>query len=111
VTGVDLKEKTYRISARTGVRFGVRYRIVGQPADADVKVKLVIRFPPAGLRNPQTGTPSYSDESTITRKVGKVTTAGFGFDRDWEMVPGIWTIEIWDGNRRLLEQRFTVVKP
>jgi hypothetical protein len=28
----------------------------------------------------------------------------------WEVVPGVWTLEIWDGDRKLLNQDFLLKK-
>jgi hypothetical protein len=36
--------------------------------------------------------------------------AGYQFGHDWEIVPGTWTIELWDGDRKLASQSFQVVK-
>jgi hypothetical protein len=33
---------------------------------------------------------------------------GNGFNQPWEVVPGTWEIEIWQGDRMLLEHRFTI---
>ena len=33
---------------------------------------------------------------------------GYGFDEPWEVVPGTWTLEIWQGDRKLLEKSFEI---
>ena len=36
---------------------------------------------------------------------------GYGFDNAWEIVPGVWTEQIWYQDRMLAERTFTVSKP
>jgi hypothetical protein len=33
------------------------------------------------------------------------------FERRSDLVPGIWTIEIWQGRKKLGEQKFNVILP
>ena len=42
--------------------------------------------------------------------IGPREIAGYQFGHDWEIVPGTWTIELWDGDRKLASQSFQVVK-
>jgi hypothetical protein len=104
-----LVQATTTSPARPGVRFGLRFKIVGTP-NAVVKIKTLTRFPPPGINNPNTGKAFM--ESVVSRdgKVGTTRYTGYGFDHDWEMVPGTWTIELWDGDRKLASQSFNVVK-
>ena len=51
--------------------------------------------PREGSPYPRTGYNSYSD---------------YSFDVPEDLVPGLWTFELWDENRKLIEQKFTVVK-
>ena len=44
----------------------------------------------------------------FTTAIGSVHWRGYGFDQRWEIVPGVWTIEIWQGDRKLLEHSFTI---
>jgi Domain of unknown function (DUF3859) len=36
--------------------------------------------------------------------------ANYQFGHDRETVPGTWTIELWDGDRKLASQSFQVIK-
>jgi hypothetical protein len=106
-----IKERTVTIPARNGLQFGFRFMVVGEPKDAPVKLKSITRFPPQGMRNPNSQNASYQDEYTATVALGSADYRGYSFDNDWELVPGVWTFELWDGDRKLAEQKFTVVKP
>jgi hypothetical protein len=44
------------------------------------------------------------------KPIGQVLYFGYGFENDWELVPGTWTFEIWSDGRRLAEEKFTVIK-
>jgi Domain of unknown function (DUF3859) len=53
-----------------------------------------------------------SDESDVTAWASeKVFLAGYVFDSDREMVPSVWTLQIWQGDHELLEKSFTVYTP
>jgi Domain of unknown function (DUF3859) len=44
-------------------------------------------------------------------KIGAICLLGYGFDNAWEIVPGVWTEQIWYQDRMLAERTFTVSKP
>jgi hypothetical protein len=44
-------------------------------------------------------------------KIGTLCLLGYGFDNDWEIVPGVWTEQIWYQDRTLAERSFTVSEP
>jgi Domain of unknown function (DUF3859) len=44
-------------------------------------------------------------------KIGALCLLGYGFDNAWEIVPGVWTEQIWYQDRKLAEQTFTVSGP
>jgi hypothetical protein len=44
-------------------------------------------------------------------KIGALCLLGYGFDNAWEIVPGVWTEQIWYQDRMLAERSFTVSKP
>jgi hypothetical protein len=41
--------------------------------------------------------------------VGAASYTGYSFDLDWEFVPGVWTLEVLQGERQLAALSFTVV--
>ena len=90
-----------------GVRFGLRYLLRGESA-ALVPLRLVIVFPPAGLRNPTTGQTFFSSEHTVSVRAGASLYWEYSFENQWEIVPGLWQFEFWEGETKLGEQRFCV---
>jgi len=102
---------TTTVPAQLGVRFGIEYKVVGAPSGGTVSLKKVTVFPPAGLRSPAVSQPIHRSEATVTSKIGETTYTGYRFDDPWELVPGAWAIQLWYGDRKLVEKKFTVVAP
>lgn len=109
--GVRLKEATTRIPAIFGTRFGMIYSVVGHPRDAIVSFKRVTIFPQVGLLNPSTGQRTYRQEAMFQDRIGVQSYRGYYLNNEWEVVPGEWVIQVWDGNRMLAEQKFTLYLP
>ncbi len=102
---------TTRIEAKIGVHFGIRYRVVGRPNQATVKLTSVTQYPGTGLKKPGTETLQTRGEHALFATIGAVNYRGYVFEHDWELVPGTWTFELWDGKRKLTSQTFDVIKP
>jgi hypothetical protein len=102
---------TTRIEAKIGVHFGIRYRVVGRPNNAVVKLVSATQYPAPGLKNPKSDTNQMRGEHSLFATIGQINYRGYVFEHDWELVPGAWTIELWDGKRKLASQTFEVVKP
>lgn len=109
VRDVSLVRSTTTIPARKSLRFGLRYVIDGVPAGARVEIKLVTRFPEAGLLDPITGVRHQESEYTIPHTIGAPAYREFRFDRSWEIVPGEWVFEFWHGGRKIGMQKFCVL--
>ncbi len=103
-------EATSTIPARVGTEFGVEYRIVGEPDGADVTIRLINAYPAPGLIDPADPKPILETEFERIKKIGAVNYLGYGFENDWELVPGTWVMQIWQGDRKLVDESFTVVK-
>jgi hypothetical protein len=106
-TGIHLVTQTTTVPARLGARFGIEFTLSGAPAGLTT-LRKVVTFP-AGIVYPPSTTPIYSSDGAISVANGTVTYTGWKFDDPWELVPGVWTIQIWDGDRKLAEQQFNVV--
>lgn len=105
-------KSTREIPAELGTRFGFRYNVVGTPKGSEVRFRKVITFPPPGLRNPASTETVRTTEDMLTRKVSAgVEFSGYSLDNAWELAPGKWTIELWDGKKKLASQKFTLVAP
>jgi hypothetical protein len=110
LTNVKLVSNTTTVPALIGTKFGIRYRVVGSPDRASVKLTVIVRFPGEGVRNPKTGERKAQDVTSWTRNIGVVTYSGYSFDESWELLPGTWMFEVLHEGRKLAEQSFTVVK-
>ena len=99
---------TRKIPARKNATFGFRYRIVGPPPGEVLETVHVTLLPPPGAKSPVGKTPFMR---TVVPQFDYAGLEGgwlFSFDYLWEMVPGIWRVQIWHGKQRLTEQPFEV---
>lgn len=111
-TNIRHLQATRDVPAQIGVRFGFRFKVVGAPNGAKVSLKKITIFPPGGLQTPDSSQTISRTEDIITATVGdEATYTAYKFDDPWELKLGSWTIELWDGDRRLATQNFTVYKP
>jgi hypothetical protein len=100
------------VVGQVGTQFGIEFRIDGSPVGEGVTLHLVLNFPPQGLRNPNTGDMMHTVKIAFPNlKIGALCLFGYGFDNSWEIVPGVWTEQIWYQDRMLAERTFTVTKP
>lgn len=101
---------TRNVPAQKGVKFGYRFTVIGAPAGTIVPIHMVVILPLPGLRDPAMQKPFTRDEYDRTAGIGTTSFTTYSLDDDWEVVPGIWTFQIWYQGRKLAEQKFTVVK-
>ena len=103
-------EKTETVPARIGVEFGLEYQIVGEPDGAEVMLEFLVTYPDAGIADPESPTPLRETRYELPKPIGEPVYFGYGFENDWELVPGTWTFEIWHDGDKLVEEHFSVVK-
>ena len=100
------------VAGQVGTQFGIEFRIAGNPVGDGVTLHMVLNFPPQGIRNPNTGDMMHTANIAFPNlKIGALCLLGYGFDNAWEIVPGVWTEQIWYQDRMLAERTFTVSKP
>jgi hypothetical protein len=46
----------------------------------------------------------------VRRTIGDIHLFGYTFDSAAELIPGVWTFEIWQEDKKIAEQRFEVTK-
>ncbi len=109
LTNIRHAATTTTIPAQHGIRFGFRFHVTGSPAGAKVELRKVTLFPAPGLKSPKSAEPLRRNEYTLVKSIGETSYTGYNFDDPWELVPGTWTVQLWSGDRKLAEQRFTVV--
>ena len=99
---------------RGEARRAFRHAAIGSsasPSHATVKLISVTQYPAPGLKNPKSDSNQMRGEHSLFATIGQINYRGYVFEHDWELVPGTWTLELWDGNRKLASQTFDVVKP
>ena len=108
-TNVQHATTTKEIPARIGTTFGLRYKIIGKPDEAPITLRRIVVFPAPGLQPPSSSKPLARDEFAVQARVGETNYMFYTLEDSFELVPGIWVIEIWYGNRKLASQSFTVI--
>jgi Domain of unknown function (DUF3859) len=110
VDKVHLVEITTLIHAKPNIFFGLEGMIVGAPNGTKVPVRIIWRYPKPGIVNPATNRPKLTDDYMDSVIIGHKFQFFWELTRDWQIVPGEWSFEIWYGGRQLAKQKFTLVK-
>lgn len=111
VKNVKLVEKTTKIPATKGTKFGLFYIIHGDIEGEDVKITEVVRFPNPGYRDPKTGKRFLKSEFSSMKTIGSKNFVAGTFAEDWDLFPGTWLIQLWYKDQKLAEKAFTIFKP
>ena len=101
-----------RIPFAADAKFGFGYVINGQPANARIKLKYVIKIPPPGAVDAATGQIKQVDEGTYPDlRIGRGDLfLGESLAQFKDPPAGPWTVQLWYEDRLLLEKTFTVAK-
>ena len=97
-------------TARVGVGFGVRFRSFGARDGERAMLRSVWKIPAPGIVNPNDGKTYLESAADFPTTIGSNHLRGYAFEQPWEIVPGAWTLEIWQGDRKLLEKSFEIKK-
>ncbi|HCL17098.1 MAG TPA: DUF3859 domain-containing protein [Pseudomonas sp.] len=97
--------QTTDIPAKLGSKFGLRYRLVGKQA-ADTPLTLL--YLTTGVQTPDGK--RHDKFEVVQALVPDVEqdVMAFEFTEPHEVVPGEWRMMVFQGDRKLAEQRFTV---
>jgi hypothetical protein len=95
-------------SARVGLGFGVRFRSSGARDGERAMLHSVWKIPAPGIVNPNDGKTYLQSTADFPTTIGSTHVRGYTFEQPWEIVPGTWTLEIWQGDRKLLEKSFEI---
>ena len=98
-------EQTTEVPARLGTKFGVRYQLAGKQ-ETDTPLTLLYFTP--GLIGPDG---KRQDKIELQQKLvpgAPLDVMAFEFTEHYEVVPGEWQFMVFQGDRKLVEQRFTV---
>ena len=102
-------KRTTDIPGSVGTRFGILYVVEGEPHGKMVELQKITIHP--GLKNPKKKEMVYRSDYTIEAEIGISRHSGYGFDHEWEVVAGNWTIQLWYKGKKLAEKTFVVQKP
>lgn len=109
VEGLCHLATTERVPATLSTSFGFRYRLKGPPQAQARQLTIVVQFP-TEVRPPSAAKPLRSYATTVFVQPGVPHYRGYALDYDWEVMPGTWVFQIFDGKAKLAERRFTVVE-
>lgn len=110
LANIQRLQTTTTVQARLGVSFGFEFALAGADSSPEAPVTMVIRLPRAGLRNPASNTVLTREEwQPEPRRAGEAVLVGYTLEHTWEVVPGLWTFEIWHNQRKIGEQSFCLV--
>lgn len=110
VSRYRFQDFTNAIPMQLGTEFGIEYQINTKPKGRPIDITTVIKFPAPGLIQPR-GRTYLTSKETKRVKIGEPHLHGYGFDEDWELVPGEWVFEVWHKKAKLVSKTFTVYDP
>lgn len=104
-------KSTDRIPATRGTAFGFTFIVSGKE---NHNIPLIIKCDHPPITNPKTQVTTTSDEWPQQEKVNCskfLTSTGWIFDNDWEIVPGEWVFQVYYNGEKLAEKALTVYRP
>src|ERR1700738_2224763 len=88
------------IPAQIGTTFGFRYKVIGRPHAAWVELRQVVIFPSPGIIPSSSSKPITQDEFVLQTRIGETSYASYTLEDAFELVPGNWVFEIWQGQSK-----------
>lgn len=108
---VKLLQQTDIIPIEPGRMFGFRFRVIGFPMRQEIEIREVVTHP-AMIKPDKKKSTGFESRMGLNVQHGTVTDyAGYRLDHDYEMVEGEWIFEFWYEDKKILEKKFTTVKP
>ncbi|MGX5219608.1 DUF3859 domain-containing protein [Pseudomonas segetis] len=98
-------ETTDSVPAKLGTKFGMRYKLAGKTVEGE---PLTLLYLTPGVNSPDG---QRHDKFVVTQKLAPgavLDTMAFEFTEPYEVVPGQWQFMVFQGDRKLAEQKFTV---
>ena len=100
----DIISGATNIHAKLGTTFGIR--VIAHGGSEVVQTITRVTHPPT--TNPETKRTTTVDEWDARLQSGVGLYQGWGFDHDWELVPGAWRIEVLYEDHALARQDFNI---
>jgi hypothetical protein len=114
--GLQLSSQTTRIPILRGLAYGVRFVVHGNPPDATVAIRVILRSTEACVLR-ETGQVVYHNDSVLKVRIGEPRHIGARFpasDEENHCIgdpqPGTDTFELYHGDRKLAEKVFQIIK-
>ena len=108
--GARFIERTNQIAANLGATFGIKFKITGVTEKDAADYKVVITHPPFKNAKGEIERQYSAVKSWPTQDYTLTTITGYRLNHPEELVPGIWTFEIWYHSQKVASQSFNVVK-
>ena len=91
-----------------GTDFGYRFKLVGKPDGAPVKLDFVTLYPPPGMKDEKTGKFARTSVAKSSVRIGQETYFLIEFKDEADIIPGTWVLEVRAGKRTLARVSFRV---
>jgi len=110
VTRRRVLEETHEVPAALGTHFGVEFRVTSSPPRRAL-VPLTVQWITPPMTNPDTGETFSQSERSRPYETNRKHRIGYGFDRDWELVQGTWTLRFLHQGKIVAETEFHILPP
>jgi hypothetical protein len=103
---------TNRIPAKIGIRFGITYEVSNLSAKNGEFIEVVkVTKHPAMTKPDGIASKGFTIVERVAVKDGRaIAQTGYGFDHEYELVPGEWQFEMKFERKTLLKQEFIVFR-
>lgn len=98
-----------RVAAMAGHQFGYRFTLKGPREGVNWLLRFVTLHP--DMHNPRKPGPIHMHTYDAGMSVGETRFNGFKFTEEYELVPGVWTFEIYEQDLLLHSLSFEVYLP
>lgn len=88
-----------------GTAFGFIFTVRG-----DDQFSLTARYLHPPMANALTREIITTHEIPLSVRPRETQALSWVFTKEWEIAPGPWTLQLWDGDKKLAEKKFTVTK-
>ncbi len=106
--GVQFVERTDKLKCFLGLKFGIEYFIQGIDNLKKDEVKFCCNITHPQLVNPETNLQFAETNEIKINYLNETNFDYFSFEYEWEIKIGIWTFQIIENDRILLETPFKI---
>lgn len=106
-----LIKQTQLIPLTPDTKFGISFVVHGTPKGMQIPVQNVMLFSPQGDPAIRKTTSRIVDTTLVGLEEDQGVGIYYGLDHSGRVQLGTWTFQVLIGGKKLLEKKFTVVKP